>query len=162
MDREAVERRLHRLFGVVEMKFIYTFIVQMAAVVPLLSADLRIEFKDNSDNELGFVVERSRESGPWGEIVKLPVNQTSYVDAGLEESSLYYYRIAAYNQKGKSGYVYGVGVTSGPDDGDGTVILLPAAPGQLEISYLDILNKEWVAELDDNDQVKAYEKGKSK
>ena len=59
-----------------------------------------LTWKDNSNNELGFVLYRD------GEILaKLPENTKTYVDRGRKPATTYYYQIKAYNSAGESDLV---------------------------------------------------------
>jgi len=64
-----------------------------------------LSWTDNANNETGYRVERSLSSGSgFGEIANIGANTTSYTDAGLTTGTTYYYRVAAYNAGGDSGY----------------------------------------------------------
>jgi fibronectin type 3 domain-containing protein len=58
-------------------------------------------WKDNSDNESGFIIERTDPNESLEEIMVLP-NTTTIADAGLSENSVYTYRIKAFNGDGAS------------------------------------------------------------
>lgn len=74
-------------------------------VVTVLSAtEIRIDWSDNSENEMGFAVERKKNGGQYVEIAKVPSNTTSYVDKGLSPNQQYFYRIRSYNENGYSSY----------------------------------------------------------
>ncbi|MFN2599017.1 MAG: hypothetical protein ABR563_17735 [Pyrinomonadaceae bacterium] len=64
-----------------------------------------LAWADNSDNETGFLVERSTsvDSG-YTQIAALPADTTSYADATVVRKTTYYYRVRAANAAGKSGY----------------------------------------------------------
>ena len=57
----------------------------------------KLEWKDNSDNELTFVVYRS-----GVELVKLSKNSTSYSDTSVEKGQTYVYEVYAQNSEGLS------------------------------------------------------------
>src|SRR5207244_7402070 len=64
-----------------------------------------LSWTDNSDNELGFKIERSTDSGAtFTEIATTGSNVTTYADTGLSNSSTYYYRVRASNSGGDSDY----------------------------------------------------------
>ncbi len=69
----------------------------------LSATKIRLSWRDNSDNESGFVVERSINTGIGFEDVNtLPKNTTMYIDSVLTEATAYTYRIYAFNGLGKS------------------------------------------------------------
>lgn len=63
-----------------------------------------LHWQDNSDNEDGFRIERKAAAGSYTEIDTVEANVTSYSDPGLEEGTLYCYRVRAYNGQGNSDY----------------------------------------------------------
>ncbi|MEA4926570.1 MAG: cadherin-like beta sandwich domain-containing protein [Syntrophomonadaceae bacterium] len=65
---------------------------------------IKLTWTDNSDNELGFVIERKSTGGSYAEIEQAAPNTTSYTDAGLSSGTTYYYRLFAFNNDGSSGY----------------------------------------------------------
>jgi hypothetical protein len=69
------------------------------------ACQLTLTWLDNSNNEDGFKIERAATAlGPWTQIAQLPPSITSYQDAGLIATWIYYYRIRAYNAVGDSAY----------------------------------------------------------
>jgi len=98
----------------------------MRALLPLLlvaqafAADLSLTWNDNSDNEDGFVIERSQDAGPYVEIGGTGINEASYVDTDVPIGVVLKYRVKAVNQFGDSGYSNEVSVgTNPPADPDG-------------------------------------------
>jgi len=71
----------------------------------LSSNGVSLSWKDNSDNEDGFKLERklSVTSG-YSLIATLGVGVSSYVDSGLDAQTMYYYRVYAYNSSLNSLY----------------------------------------------------------
>ena len=60
-------------------------------------------WKDNSDNELGFSVERSEHAdGGFKEVGRVPANKNIYSDKSVEKNTTYYYRIRAISENGRS------------------------------------------------------------
>lgn len=67
-----------------------------ATAIDALSVDL--VWTDNSNNELGFQIERaSSAGGPWELAGTVGANVTSFTDSGLAPSTTYYYRVSASN-----------------------------------------------------------------
>ncbi len=64
-----------------------------------------LTWSDNSDNEDGFVIQRSLTGGSgFGTIGALGPNVTTYNDTTVSENTTYYYRVAATNTIGSSAY----------------------------------------------------------
>ncbi len=74
------------------------------AVADTFSVDLN--WDDNSDNEIGFKIERKDDSlnvpGTWTLIDSVGANGTTFTDIGLTPNTVYSYRIYAYNEAGNS------------------------------------------------------------
>lgn len=67
----------------------------------LSSSEIELKWKDESDNELGFIVERKIGKN-WEEVSVLPPDTESYIDVGLSENTKYTYRVLAFNDAGRS------------------------------------------------------------
>jgi hypothetical protein len=65
---------------------------------------VRLTWKDNANNETGFVVERSVNGAAYSALAILGANTTSYIDTGVLPGSTYTYRVAAVNIAGQSIY----------------------------------------------------------
>jgi hypothetical protein len=71
------------------------------------SMEMNLSWKDNSDNEEGFSIERKNNSpsDDFTEIATVAQNVTTYTDAGpFGSGSTYTYRVRAFNNVGYSGY----------------------------------------------------------
>jgi hypothetical protein len=69
------------------------------------AAEVTLIWKDNSNNESGFVLERSlTQANGHAAIATLPPESTSYDDTGLTAATTYFYRIKATNSAGDSAY----------------------------------------------------------
>lgn len=72
---------------------------------PISGNAVILTWKDNSDNEAGFKLERSlTQVGGYMEIDDIPANTTSYQNTELTSGTHYFYRIKAYNTAGDSSY----------------------------------------------------------
>ncbi|MEM9542111.1 MAG: DUF4114 domain-containing protein [Cyanobacteria bacterium P01_E01_bin.42] len=66
---------------------------------------VRLTWQDNSDNETGFVLERSPDQNNWTVITNISANLTEYLDTSLTTSGTYFYRVRATNGVGSSASV---------------------------------------------------------
>ncbi len=92
------------------------------------SANVRLNWEDNSDNENYFAVQRSSAGGNFNRIAALTKNSTTYFDSGngVVVGSTYLYRIVAYsNEDSAISNTVSIKITSG--------ILLP--PTNLTATY---------------------------
>lgn len=100
----------------------------------LSSSQIKLTWSDNSDNELGFKIERKLgTSGTWSQIATVGANVEQYTDSGLNSATIYYYRVRAYNNIGNSGY--------SNETNAKTLEVPPNAPSNLSavpISYTEI------------------------
>jgi peptidyl-Asp metalloendopeptidase len=65
---------------------------------------LRVDWSDTSNNESGFVVERSLDGFNFQQIASVPTDTDSYIDNELQAGKLYYYRVRAWNSTSFSNY----------------------------------------------------------
>jgi hypothetical protein len=66
---------------------------------------LKLNWLDNSNNEQGFVIERTTNLGiNFAEIARVSAGTTSYINSALTNKQIYYYKIYAYNVNGTSPY----------------------------------------------------------
>ena len=111
-------------------KTLQAIVVQDQLLIQLL-------WEDNADNESTYIVERSTSGaeGPWTMLVSLPADTILYFDRGLTNGATYWYRVAASNNAGMSGYsntVFGTATELptppvGDADCDGSVTSIDAA-----------------------------------
>ncbi|MCE0494868.1 S8 family serine peptidase [Vibrio salinus] len=108
---------------------------------------IALSWRDNADNELGFVIERSQDSGQnWSELVNLAANTENYNDSELDAETTYTYRVYAYNSVGNSSNSYLSSATTDPAP-DGQEILTNSelfSAGSVEGTYVDTWNADGV------------------
>jgi hypothetical protein len=85
------------------------------------SAQVILNWDDNSNDELGFKIERALADLVFTEIAKVGPNITTYTDATLTASTVYAYRVSAFNASGASGFTNLVTT----DGGTSTIAILP-------------------------------------
>lgn len=101
---------------------IYRFTPTAAVIAP---SGLRAEFScaaicgnqlnwnDNSNNELGFVIERKTSGSSFTPIDTVSAGQTSFLDSLISNNTNYTYRVYAYNSGNNSGFSNQAAVMSG-------------------------------------------------
>ncbi len=70
--------------------------------IALSTGDIQVSWTDNSNNEAGFIIERSEDAGVMYTVIQnnIAANTTSYVDTNLVEGTTYTYRVSASNNMG--------------------------------------------------------------
>jgi hypothetical protein len=68
------------------------------------SSRINLSWRDNSNNETGYRIERRIGWGGWSQIATVGPNVTSFASTGLRSRTIYGYRIRAYNGIGTSAY----------------------------------------------------------
>lgn len=89
---------------------------------------INLSWSDNSDNEEGFKIERSKDNtNNWTEIASVGANVENYENTGLSANTKYYYRVRAYNAAGNSDY------SNTDSDQTHMGLIIPAAPSNLSV-----------------------------
>jgi len=68
------------------------------------NGQVTLTWKDNSNNETAFQVERSTDGSVFTVLAAIAPNTTKYKDAGAQKGQTYYYQVAAKNNVGLSPY----------------------------------------------------------
>jgi hypothetical protein len=87
-----------------------------------------LAWRDNSDGEQGFRLERKTGTGAYSQIAVLPANTTTYNDSTVAGGATYTYRLRAYIGGAISGYSNEAAVTTPPPP--------PAAPASLKATVV--------------------------
>ena len=111
---------------------------------------INLAWSDNSADETGFVIERGASlAGPFSPLITLGANVIVYADASLAASTTYYYRVAATNSSGKSGYTNTVSAMTSAAPPSATAPAAPAAASaavlsgtQVKVSWTDSSSNE--------------------
>ncbi|MGZ5279712.1 MAG: hypothetical protein ACXWC9_07215, partial [Pseudobdellovibrionaceae bacterium] len=71
------------------------------------ATDVQLNWKDRSNNEEGFVVQRSfNATSSFADVGRLAVNAIAFRNSGLQANTVYYYRVGAFNKNRKGNLVY--------------------------------------------------------
>lgn len=103
------------------------------ALQGITDKQITLRWKDNSDNETNFTIERSTDGKRTWQVHKtLDRNMTSYDDGGLNANSQYCYRVFAYNTAGNSGTTSEECATT-----QAPPVVIPAAPTELALQVVN-------------------------
>jgi uncharacterized protein (TIGR02145 family) len=95
------------------------------AADPESSTQITLSWTDNSDNEVGFKIERSPNGNTdWAEIAIVDMNVTNFQNNNLDPNTSYCYRVRSFNAGGNSGYSNTARTTTSPDES-----IIPVPPG---------------------------------
>ena len=64
------------------------------------SSQITVTWNDNSTNETGFRIQRSRNGRGWAFLAVVPGNTNTYTDNGLPPGTTRYYRVGVFNACG--------------------------------------------------------------
>lgn len=88
-----------------------------------------LSWADQSNNELGFAIERSTDGVTFYLADTVGAGDVDYSDRTVQPGNTYFYRVRAYNPGGSSGYANTVSVTT-------PTVTLPNAPSSLKATAL--------------------------
>jgi len=89
-------------------------ILAILLLSPIYGAELTLSFTDNSDNEKGFIVERSVGSLPFEQLMTLEADVTEFVDEDVPLGTSVSWRVYAWNDYGDSGFTNVVAELTSP------------------------------------------------
>jgi len=67
-------------------------------------SQVNLTWTDNSNNETGFVIQRSTNGATFTQVATVAANVRTFSNTGLSAATFYYYRVAAINSFGSSAY----------------------------------------------------------
>ncbi len=106
----------------------------------LSTSSVRLDWTDTSANESSFVVARSTTAGgPYTDVATLSSNVVSYVNAGLNEQTTYYYVVRATGSTGTSENSAEASATTlqAPPAAPTILSALPTSASQINLSWVD-------------------------
>jgi hypothetical protein len=80
------------------------------------SASISLSWTDNTDNELGFNIERSADGTNWEQIGSTGSDVVTFTDTGLDPGMTFNYQVQAFNFSGVSGYSNSASATTAEAD----------------------------------------------
>ena len=92
---------------------------------------VNLSWTDQSNNELGFALERSSDGVNFYLADTVGAGDANYSDLTVQPGTTYFYRVRAYNPGGSSGYANTVSVTP-------PAVTLPNAPSSLKATALTL------------------------
>ena len=116
------------------------------------NTQINLAWTDNSSNETGFKIKRKTPEGTYAEIATIGANVTIFSDTSLTASTVYFYRIRAFNTGGHSDYPNETSTTTLPN--------APAVPSSLTatVAGSSQINLAWVDNSSNEDGFKIEHK----
>lgn len=99
------------------------------------SAAVKLNWSDQSYNELGFKIERLADPGSFVLIATVPPNTTTYTDSSIIEGSTYIYRVCATNEIGDSVYTNEVTINKWDTVAPATLVVTPVSSSRLDLAW---------------------------
>jgi formylglycine-generating enzyme required for sulfatase activity len=117
------------------------------------SSQINLAWRDNSDNEDGFKIERTTVAGgSWTQIGQTGAGVNSFRDADLASNTIYIYRLRAFNTAGNSAYSNEASATTNQ--------VPPAAPSNLTAEAVSAtqINLAWTdnSETEDGFRIECW------
>jgi alpha-tubulin suppressor-like RCC1 family protein len=109
---------------------------------PLGLSQITINWTYNSNNIIGFIIERGITNIDYSPLTTLGANTTSYLDTELNPANTYYYRIYAYNDFGNSPYSTKVYIANLNQFAPSSLIATPFGLSQINLTWTDNSNDE--------------------
>ena len=114
----------------------------------LSSSSVQLKWRDNSNNESSFKIERKVGSGSWRKITTVKANLINFRDSGLASATTYRYRILSENNNGNSAFSNQVSVRtlgkliSGSSKAPSNLAATALSTSSIQIKWKDNSNDE--------------------
>jgi hypothetical protein len=102
---------------------------------------ISLSWTDNANNESGFQVERSTDSANFAIIGTTAANATGYSDGMVISGTNYFYRVAAFNAGGNSGYSNAIQTGTAPT-GPSQLTANVISTSEIDLSWTDTSTNE--------------------
>ena len=102
------------------------------------SSGVDLNWRDNSDNETGFRVQRRQgDSDDWAPVGTTATNATTFSDAGLLADTLYHYRVQAFNDTESSSFSNQAAVTTSSLHPPSSLTATAVSSSGIDLSWQD-------------------------
>lgn len=110
----------------------------------LSDSEVQLTWTDNAVSETAYSVERCAGVGctDFTELVELPSNSESYVDAGIAIPGLYRYRVAARNASGTSGFSNIAAASTAVPTAPTSLVATTQGPTSIQLTWTDNADTE--------------------
>ncbi len=117
------------------------------SAVAVSTVQINLSWKDNSNSETNFKIERSTSStGPFEFIAAVSANVTTYQNFGLSANSTYYYRVQAISGDGASAFTNTANAKTyaapQPPSAPSNLIATGVSTSQINLTWQDKANNE--------------------
>lgn len=99
------------------------------------SAAVKLNWSDQSNNELGFKIERLADPGSFVLLATVPPNTTTYTDSSISVGNTYIYRVCATNEIGDSVYTNEVTINKWDTVAPATLTVTPVSSSRIDLSW---------------------------
>jgi len=109
---------------------------------------IQLNWKDNSNNESGFVLQRGVNGGAFADLTTTAANISTYTDVAVSAGNSYSYRVAAVNGAGTSAFATtaapaAIGATpAAPTGVTATAVATNKKSAQVTLTWTDAANNE--------------------
>jgi hypothetical protein len=114
------------------------------AGTPLSASQVQLSWTDNAGDETGFRLEGRLAGGAFALLANLPANTTQTTVGGLDDDTLYEFRVRAFNQHGPSAFSNVAQVTTllAPPAAPSGLVATPASSTSAALTWIDQSDNE--------------------